>query len=156
MVEFNFLQNGGFEDGDLRGWTLTDLAGADQLYAEEKKTDSLNGAWHMHFWSARRSSVEFTLEQTVAGLESGRYRFTVSIMGGDAGEQEIYAYVKRGGEIAATAPLTISSFGVWDTARIEEIEVAAGEELTVGVYVKCSGAGNGAWGKIDDAALNSK
>ena len=27
-------------------------------------------------------------------------------------------------------------------------------EITVGVYVKCQGSGNGAWGKIDDALLN--
>mgnify|MGYP003291073274 CR=1 FL=1 len=26
---------------------------------------------------------------------------------------------------------------------------------TVGVYVKCQGAGNGAWGKIDDVKLNA-
>jgi arabinogalactan endo-1,4-beta-galactosidase len=27
--------------------------------------------------------------------------------------------------------------------------------VTVGVYVKCTGSGNGAWGKIDDAKLNA-
>ena len=27
--------------------------------------------------------------------------------------------------------------------------------VTVGIYVRCSGEGNGAWGKIDDAELNS-
>ena len=155
MVQFNFLRNGGFEDGDLSGWALTDLAGADQLYAEEKKTDSRSGSWHMHFWSAREDSVEFTLEQTVEGLAAGQYRFSVSIMGGDAGEQEIYAYVKRGGETFSTAPMEISSYGNWDTARIEGIPCGDGESLTVGIYVRCRGAGNGAWGKIDDAALNS-
>ena len=30
-----------------------------------------------------------------------------------------------------------------------------GQTLTVGISVKCAGAGNGAWGKIDDAMLNS-
>ena len=155
LVKFNFLRNGGFEDGSLDGWDLTDLAGADQLYAEEKKTDSLSGAWHMHFWSAKRDSVEFTLEQTVADLEDGQYRFSVSIMGGDAGAQEIYAYVKRGGKLVSTAPMEITSYGSWDTASIEHIDCAGGEALTVGVYVKCEGDGNGAWGKIDDAALNS-
>lgn len=33
------------------------------------------------------------------------------------------------------------------------IEVAAGDVVTVGIYVKC--AGPNAWGKIDDALLNS-
>ena len=31
----------------------------------------------------------------------------------------------------------------------------AGTEVTVGIYVKCEGSGNGAWGKIDDVLLNS-
>jgi len=33
------------------------------------------------------------------------------------------------------------------------IEYTAGDEITVGIYVKC--AGPNAWGKIDDAMLNS-
>ena len=71
------------------------------------------------------------------------------------GETEIYAYVKRGGELVSTAPMEITSYGSWDTASIEHIDCAGGEALTVGVYVKCEGDGNGAWGKIDDAALSS-
>ena len=30
-----------------------------------------------------------------------------------------------------------------------------GDTIAVGIYVKCAGAGNGAWGKIDDAMLNA-
>ena len=40
-------------------------------------------------------------------------------------------------------------------AVIENIEIAEGDVLIVGIYVKCGGSGNGAWGKIDDALLNS-
>ena len=76
-------------------------------------------------------------------------------MGGDAGQTEIYAYVKINGEITARAPMTITSYGSWDRAVIENIPHADTDTVTVGVYVKCSGAGNGAWGKIDDAMLNS-
>ena len=76
-------------------------------------------------------------------------------MGGDGGETEIYAYVKKNGEILQTAPMKITSYGNWDTAVIDGIEHAEGESITVGVYVKCEGDGNGAWGKIDDAKLNS-
>ena len=39
--------------------------------------------------------------------------------------------------------------------RREKDKVPAGADVAVGVYVKCQGAGNGAWGKIDDAMLNS-
>ena len=155
MVEYNFLVNPGFESGDLTGWTVTDLAGADELFVEDKSTDSLDGHWHMHFWSAKANSVEFTLEQDVRELPSGRYKFAISVMGGDAGEQEIYAYAKLDGEIVGTAPMAISSYGNWDAGLVEGIDYAEGQTLTVGVYVKCAGAGSGAWGKIDSAALNS-
>lgn len=155
MIEFNFLVNDGFETGDLTGWTVTDLKKADQLYVEEKVTDSLTGTWHMHFWSAAKDSVEFTLEQKAEGLESGLYKFGISIMGGDAGDTDIYAYVKVNGETVRTVPMKITSYGNWDSVMTEPFEYEAGQELIVGVYVKCAGEGNGAWGKIDDAMLNS-
>ena len=155
MVEYNFLSNPDFETGDLSSWRVQDLGGADELYVEDKSTDSLDGHWHMHFWSGRKDSVEFTLEQDVQNLRSGTYKYSVSVMGGDAGEQEVYAYVKVDGELRGTAPMSITSYGSWDTGTVTGVEYAEGQTLTVGVYVKCAGEGNGAWGKIDGAMLNS-
>ena len=122
---------------------------------EEKVTDSLTGTYHMHFWSSATDSVEFTLEQKVEDLSAGAYKFSMSIMGGDCGVTDIYIYVKVGDETVSTAPLTINGYGNWDTGVIRGIQVADGDVVTVGIYVKCQGAGNGAWGKIDDAMLNS-
>ena len=51
--------------------------------------------------------------------------------------------------------MKITSWSNWDTAHVPAFEYKAGDTVTVGVYVKCQGAGNGAWGKIDDAMLNS-
>ncbi len=153
MVEYNYLTDYSFEEGG-KAWTLTALKKGDELYIEDKKTDSLTGTRHIHFWSSGRDRVEFTAEQQAA-VPAGRYRFTVSIMGGDAGQTDIYAYVKVNGETVATAPLTITSYGSWDTAVTPDFTANAGDEVIVGVYVKCQGAGNGAWGKIDDALLNS-
>ncbi len=155
MVEFNFLSNPGFESGEADPWIVTDLGKTEQLYVEDKATDSLSGSWHMHFWSAAPGSVAFTLEQPVEGLRSGTYQYAISIMGGDCGETDIYAYVKIDGEIVGRAPMGISGYGNWDTGRIEDIAYAEGQEITVGISVKCAGEGNGAWGKIDDAMLNS-
>lgn len=154
MMEFNYLTDYSFEDGGQH-WVITDLKKADELYVEDKKTDSLTGSRHMHFWSAAKDSVEFTVEQTVEDLPAGKYSFTVSIMGGDGGETEIYSYVTINGQIIAQAPMKITSYGNWDTAVIPAFEHSAGDNVTVGVYVKCQGAGNGAWGKIDDAMLCS-
>ena len=156
MVEYNFLVNDSFETGDLTGWKLTELGHADELYVEDKLTDSLSGSRHMHFWSAASDSVEFTLEQTPEQMRPGTYKFAISIMGGDCGATDVYAYAKVGGEIVAKAPMTITSYGNWYTGEVRNIRLAAGEELTVGIYVKCQGEGNGAWGKIDSARLNSQ
>ena len=154
VAEYNYLQNFSFEAGDLTGWSLKDLAKADELYVENKVTDSLSGTHNMHFWSAGQNTVHFTLEQKAENLPAGKYKYAVSIMGGDSGEQQVYAYVKRNGEIVATAPMEITSYGSWDTCLITGIEYSEGDELIVGISVKCQGAGNGAWGKIDDAMLN--
>ena len=154
MVKFNYLKSPGFEEGD-EGWTITALQPMDQLYVEDKEGDSLSGTKHLHFWNASGKTVEFTAEQTVEGLPAGTYDFSISIMGGDGGITDIYAYIKQNGQIIAQEPLEITSWKEWHTARIR-IGVLDGEAgLTVGIYVKCSGAGNGAWGKIDDAILNS-
>lgn len=154
MVEFNFLDNYSFEEGD-RSWVVTDLKRSDELYVENKPTDSLTGQSHLHFWSSGKDRVEFTAEQTVRELPAGKYRYAISIMGGDAGETMIYAYVKINGEIISSAPMGITSYNSWDTGVIPEFLCLSGDEVTVGIYVRCEGTGNGAWGKIDDALLNS-
>ena len=74
-------------------------------------------------------------------------------MGGDGGKTEIYAYVKINGEMVAAADATITVYNEWHTAVIEDITYTEGDTITVGIYVKC--AGPNAWGKIDDAKLNS-
>ena len=155
MIEYNYLADYSFEEGGS-AWVITDLKKADELYIEDKKNDSLTGSKHMHFWSAARDSVEFTLEQTMAGLPEGKFRFSVSIMGGDCGDTDIYAYVKVNGEIIARSePMAVTGYAQWDTKSTPVFTHSAGDEITVGVYVKCAGSGNGAWGKIDDAMLNS-
>ena len=150
VLEQNFLADGSFESGQMGAWRLEEMSHADQLNLEDKKSDSLTGSWHMHFWSSAADNVEFTMEQD-AFVEPGTYKFAISIMGGDCGETDIYAYAKVDGEIVATAPMTITTYGNWDTGVVPGIQLQEGQTLTVGIYVRCSQAG--AWGKIDDAFL---
>ncbi|MBR3332998.1 MAG: glycosyl hydrolase 53 family protein [Clostridia bacterium] len=155
MIEYNFLRDYSFEE-DSGAWVFTDLKKADELYIEDKKTDSLTGSKHAHFWSAAQDSVEFTLEQTVPDLPEGKFKFSVSVMGGDCGETDIYAYVKIDGtEAARSEQIPITGWNSWNAGEIPSFDHPAGSEVTVGIYVRCRGTGNGAWGKIDDAMLNS-
>ena len=155
MVEYNYMQDYSFEESSP-AWVITDLKKADQLYIEDKKNDSLTGSKHMHFWSAAQNSVEFTLEQTLTDLPEGRFRFSISLMGGDCGDTDIYAYVKVDGqEVARSEQAPITGYNDWHAATVPAFDHPAGSAVTVGLYVKCQGAGNGAWGKIDDALLNA-
>ncbi len=152
MVEYNYLENWSFEDGE-GGWTSTALKSFDELCIEDKVSDSLTGTKHYHFWGASANAVEFMLEQEVKDLPAGKYNYSISIMGGDCGETDIYAYVKINGEIVHKAETTVTVYEEWHTATINGIEYAEGDSIIVGIYVKCSGPN--AWGKIDDALLNS-
>ena len=154
LIKYNFLKDWSFEEsGDA--WTATDLGKTEQLYVEDKSTDSMTGTKHYHFWSADKGSVKFTLEQTLKDLPAGSYCFEISIMGGDAGDTDVYAYVKVNGKEIAKASTVITSYNDWHTAKIEKFDVDEGQEVTVGIYVQCAGDGNGAWGKIDDGVVNS-
>ncbi len=152
MVEYNFLKNWSFEEG-ASGWTATAIGKFDELAVEDKVSDSLTGTKHYHFWGASANSVEFTLEQTVSDLGAGRYNYSISIMGGDGGATDIYAYVKINGEIVQRAATEITVYNEWHTATVENFACGEGDTVTVGIYVKC--AGPNAWGKIDDATLTS-
>ncbi len=163
MIEFNFLNNYSFEDDanatpTPTGWTVNQIGSADELHCEIKATDSLTGQGHYHFWSSASNSVEFYLEQEVTRNDfiAGKYKFSISIMGGDCGITDIYAYAKINGTITKTSPLTINGYGNWDTTTIYDIEYNGTDTFVVGIYVKCAGENNGAWGKIDDALLNSQ
>jgi len=152
MVEYNFLENWSFEDGE-EGWTATALKSFDELHVEDKVSDSMTGNKHYHFWGAGKDCVEFNLEQEVKNLKNGTYNYSISVMGGDGGETDIYSYVKVNGEMLHRADTEITVYDEWHTATINGIEYTEGDSITVGIYVKCSGPN--AWGKIDDALFNS-
>ncbi|MBQ1305618.1 MAG: glycosyl hydrolase 53 family protein [Erysipelotrichales bacterium] len=155
LIEYNYLQNYSFEDGTEAPWVLTDHSKCEQAYVEEKSTDSLTGNWHYHFWSPAKNSINYDLTQT-AEVKPGTYKFTISIMGGDAGKTDIYMYAMINGEIVDKKPLALTGYNNWNSDTIHTIEVKEGDVLTVGIHVACEGEGNGAWGKIDDALLNSE
>ena len=154
MVRYNFLRNGSFEEDDLSMWRCENLNATQELFCEEKKADSLNGVRHWHFYSEAADSVCFELEQDLPALTPGTYSYRIGVMGGSAGEQQIYSYVKINGEIRHTQDTHITVWNEWFTPEINGIAVQEGDRVTVGLHVRCGGPG--AWGKIDDAAFCSQ
>ena len=151
----NLLKDYSFEENSS-AWVLTDLRATQELFVEDKPQDSLSGTKHAHFWSSSQDSVEFTIEQMVDGLPEGTYRFSVSFMGGDCGATDIHAYVKVDGvEVARSEQIPVTGWPNWHEGMVPSFSHSAGSTVTVGIYVKCQGTGNGAWGKIDDAVLCS-
>ena len=154
MIEYNFLTNYSFEDGET-GWTFNNISGkTEELCVEDKSTDSLTGKKHGHFWSETADATEFSIEQKVKNLTTGKYKFGISIMGGDCGDDyTAYLYVKINANIVAQKSLSITSYGNWDSKMSDPFDYKSGDEIVVGIYVKVPNAKN--WGKIDDALLNS-
>ena len=163
MVEKNFIKNYSFEEDSNKavvpfGWQVVNNkpSGGAELYVETDKNNSVTGDNHFHFWSKAADTVDFTLEQTVQDVAAGKYKYSISISGGDGGNTVIYAYVKINGTIIKKSDaLYLKGYQNWQTALIEDIDYNGTDEITVGIYVQCSGEGGGAWGKIDDALLNS-
>ena len=151
MVEYNFLKNWSFEDdAEGTGWTVSPMKTFDELYVEDKVTDSMTGTRHYHFWGS--TDVEFSLEQEMSGLKAGEYKYSISTMGGDCGEYEAYAYVKINGEMIYKADASFTIYNEWHTATISGVVVNEGDVVTVGFYFNGPAK---AWGKIDDALFNS-
>lgn len=150
----NYLSNSSFDDGTLLPeWILTNYGNADELDAVIRPEDALTGDGCFHFWGATQNSVHFSLEQSVDIADERTYQFSISIMGGQSGDCEIYAYVKINGEIVKKQTLSITGYGAWNTAEITGIGCQSGDVITIGIYVRCEGEGSGAWGSIDDAVL---
>lgn len=153
MIEANYLANYSFEDDDEgTGWLINAKKTCNELYVENKQTDSMTGTKHYHFWAGSANAVDFELEQEVANMPAGKFKFAISIMGGDGGDMDIYAYVKINGTVVYREALTMTVYNEWHTANIENIEYDGQGTFAVGIAVKCSGSN--AWGKIDDALLN--
>jgi len=148
------LKDYSFEE-ESDAWVVKAAGVMDELMVEDKATDSLTGTKHYHFWSANSNTVNFDLEQEVKDLPAGTYKYSIAIMGGDCGETNIYAYVKVNGEIVAKDSLGINGYNNWESSLIENIVYNGTDTIVVGIHVECSGEGAGAWGKIDDALLNS-
>ena len=85
----NYLINGSFEEPDFSGWTVTNNNDVtEELDVYDRETDCfLQVHSHCIFYSGN-NPVDFSMKQTVSGLEDGTYKLTAHIQGDAAGDEK--------------------------------------------------------------------
>jgi len=143
----NFVVNGGFEEGNLDGWKLTNKD-CDEFNLYDRTTDCHDGEKSMHFYSTK--NFEVSAEQKLTGLENGKYTLSGFVQGDTAGDKDgrIYFYAVAGTD-KKEVDGKLAGYLAWDEIKVEGIEVTDGT-LTIGIAVK--NAANG-WGTIDGVTL---
>ena len=164
IMEKNFLENYSFETGDSTNWTVNNLNPNlpfnDDGYKVKPTTENpQTGKYAFHFWCNSSDACKFEVEQEVTVETAGKYKAQVSIMGGGpTGEavtpeqQNINLYIKVNGTLLTSETGLITVYKAWSDIKVPEINVAAGDRVTVGIHVE-SGL-KGVWGDIDDVMLN--
>lgn len=147
VVEKNYIDNPSFEEEDISMWQLNNNGNVTtELYVQEKLSDAYSGSKALHFWSSNK--VDFTVEQTVKNLESGKYKFSIVIHGGDATDADMKIYAIADGK-RYEAVTKVDGWRNFFFPCIEDI-MLSGSEITVGASIKC---GKNGWGSLDDFVL---
>ena len=142
----NYVNNYSFEDSGRSMWKIEDTNSAADY--QKNASDALTGDYALHFWSAK--DIEFTVSQTISGLEAGEYAFSANIQGGDASTQDMYIFVTIGNKTYKQS-MSVSGWCEWDTPEITGITIKDGQDVTVGAYVSACAK---AWGTLDDFVLS--
>lgn len=146
ITNINYIQNPSFEDADISMWTVDYPNGNECTDIQTKAGDCITGENSFHFYS--ESEQEFSVEQTLSGLGAGSYTADANIQGGDVGaDAVVMLYVVVGDKRYESEPVTLDGWVNWKKTVISDIPVAEGDEVHVGMYVKCAAKG---WGTIDD------
>ncbi len=138
----NYAQNPGFETG-ADPWVVEGDTKAVDISNELQNI--LNGKSALHYWAD--APFEFTVSQTITGLENGTYTFNAWMQGG--GEDILQLFVSDYGGDILTVDFAATGWRNWQNPTIENIVVTNGQ-CTIGWKVTSNG---GTWGFFDDAGL---
>ena len=149
VLFLNHAKNGSFE-GDNSVWKIAFSGNENPTDFQKKSDDAHSGDYSLHFWST--SNMDFSVEQTISGLESGTYRLSAFSQGGDVKKAEcsfeLFARGKNGDE--KKTPFMLTGWADWKQPVISDIKITDGE-LTIGIRAKCNAK---SWGSFDDFTLN--
>jgi len=138
----NFAENPGFEN-EGESWVIEQSVTA--VDVSDELQNVLNGNHALHYWA--EGPFEFTVSQTITGLENGAYTFNIWMQGGGQDTLQLFAS-GYGGEVVVV-DFEAKGWREWQNPVIENIVVTNGQ-LTIGLKVTSAG---GTWGFFDDAGL---
>jgi arabinogalactan endo-1,4-beta-galactosidase len=138
----NHVENAGFENG-LSPWHVEGSTSAVKLGKEPVNAHS--GDFALNYWLA--GEFEFTLSQTVTGLENGSYTLSAWIQGGGGDALQLYASDYGGDTLVVDFENT--GWQNWQNPTIENIVVTNGQ-CTIGLKVASEGD---TWAWLDEVGL---
>jgi arabinogalactan endo-1,4-beta-galactosidase len=151
VIMINYVTNPSFEDADTSMWKVTYAGDTNPTDFQVKADDAHSGEVAFHFWSGD-TDMDFSIEQTITDLKAGTYQLSAYAQGGDVADDadmELYAAVN--GKEVDPASFVLTTWTDWKLPTINDIKIADGDTLTIGVRMKCNA---GAWGTMDDFTLN--
>ena len=141
-VPANYLVNGGFETGDLSGWSLWTGSNSGASFPEKPAAGTAHtGAYQYTQWSSY--NYQITLYQTVSGVPTGTH--TVSAWVRSSGGQYGCQMEVTTNGVKTVVPITASS--AW---TLFSTPVSVSGPVTVGFY---SNAAGNQWINIDDVVV---
>jgi len=143
----NYAQNPGFESGDFAPWIVSGSSQAVDISSEAQNVHT--GSEVLHYWLD--GPFEFTVSQTITGLENGTYSLSLWIQGG-GGEDTLQLSASDYGGEPLSVDIVNTGWQVWTNPAIENIVVTNGQ-CTIGIKVA---SGGGSWAFIDDVGLFQK
>lgn len=158
----NFLVNGGFESGDLTGWTVENSAGKGSPKVDKNSQNAKEGLCYFTAWE--KDSFEFTVSQTVKEFSPGKYKCFAYFEGtgikNPSGTVFKAVVNKKDGsrkEFACDVAIP-NTWKKFYKAELPVIELGGdAESITVSACIKAefdtSSGANGAWLVMDDVSL---
>lgn len=142
----NYVLNPGFEDGDRSMWIAESHVDDIPFDYQDYVNDAHGGTVAFHYWS--KADMDFSIRQTITGLEPGTYRASAWSQGGDMKDAKLTLFVEADGE-TYEADFMNTSWANWQNPVLDAIPVTGGE-LTIGVRIRCAALG---WGTLDDFSV---
>ena len=144
------IKNSSFDEADTSMWVIENIDNkTTQIDFQDKADDAHSGNISLHFWG--ENGTKFRAYQAV-NVGAGRYDLSAFVQGGfdtDDKSQNVYIYCSVNGT-EYTAPASLDGWTVWSNPVIKGIDIPAGANVTVGIYVE---AGVKSWGTADDFEL---